>query len=262
STVFPPLSGSVEVGGLDVQTSTKEVRALLGVVAQEVEVDALLTVRDNLWCHARLLGLKHATAREKIEALLTDFLLRDKADSVVLTLSGGQMRRVQIARTLLSNPIVLIVDEPTLGLDPLGKDTVWTRIRELATRGTAVLLTSNDMTEVESLCDDVYFLHRGHLVQHGPPARLISALGGGVTVAVETKDESSRYLEAISQLAINCHADGHKLRFEVSQTRQLGPVLARLLSAGADLRDIRVRSPTLTEVFLRVVGDVSDSGAR
>ncbi|MHB8418729.1 MAG: ABC transporter ATP-binding protein [Myxococcales bacterium] len=178
TTLLPPTSGSASVVGLDVVSAPREVRRRLGYVPQMVSSDSALTGRENLLLFARLYGLPRAEQRPRAARALEFMNLSEVADRLVRTYSGGMIRRLEIAQSMLHRPPVLLLDEPTVGLDPVARHSVWDRLRDLSARlGTTVLLTTHDMEEAEALCGRIGLMHRGKLVALGTPAELAASVG-------------------------------------------------------------------------------------
>ncbi|HUJ61407.1 MAG TPA: ATP-binding cassette domain-containing protein [Kofleriaceae bacterium] len=173
TTLLPPTSGGAQVAGYDVVRQAQLVRARTGYVPQLVSADGQLTGRENLRMSARLYGVPRRERAQRIADALAFMELGDAADRLVRGYSGGMIRRLEIAQALLHGPEVLFLDEPTVGLDPVARQTVWTRLRELRARGdTTILLTTHDMEEAELLCDRIAILHSGRIQTEGTLAEL------------------------------------------------------------------------------------------
>jgi ABC-2 type transport system ATP-binding protein len=180
-TLLPPSSGSARVAGFDVAVSARQVRRQIGYVPQLLSADGALTGRENLELSA---GLHHLRgAADRIEAALAFMDLTSVADRLVRTYSGGMIRRLELAQAMLPDPQVLFLDEPTVGLDPTGREAVWRRVRELREReGTTVVLTTHHMEEADALCDRIAIMHRGRVAAIGTPAELKAAVGPDATL--------------------------------------------------------------------------------
>ncbi|MGH2571057.1 MAG: ABC transporter ATP-binding protein [bacterium] len=174
----PATSGRVEVFGLDVATKPREVKALLGVCPQENNADGDFSVRRNLLVFARFYGIGTAEARRRTDELLAWMQLTEKASAKVDELSGGMKRRLVLARALLNRPRLLILDEPTTGLDPQARHLIWSRVRALKSDGTTCLLTTHYMDEAAQLCDRVILMDRGKILLEGSPATVVAAEAG------------------------------------------------------------------------------------
>ena len=183
TTLLSPTEGTAKVAGFDVRRDAREVRRRIGYVPQLLSADSTLTGYENLLLSARLHGLSRAARARRIEESLSFMELAGFADTLVRSYSGGMIRRLEIARSLLHDPAVLFLDEPTVGLDPVARRAVWDRLVELRARaGLAVLLTTHDMEEAEVLCQTIAIMHRGRLVAMDAPAALRAALGPDATL--------------------------------------------------------------------------------
>ncbi|HEY9721212.1 MAG TPA: ATP-binding cassette domain-containing protein [Oscillatoriaceae cyanobacterium] len=183
TTMLPPSAGSARVAGYDVVRQAVEVRRHIGYVPQLLSADGALTGRENLDLFAKLYGIPRAERAARIGDALALMGLGDFADTLASHYSGGMVRRLEIAQSMLHHPAVLFLDEPTVGLDPVARRTVWERLRELRARdGTTILLTTHDMEEAAELCDRVAIMHAGRLVALGTPAELEAEVGAGATL--------------------------------------------------------------------------------
>jgi lipooligosaccharide transport system ATP-binding protein len=178
----PVTAGQLTVAGLDVMRCPRQVKALLGVVSQNDNLDPDLTVRQNLVVYARYFDIPRRTALRRADELLALFQLADRAEAQVSDLSGGMKRRLVIARGLLNEPQVLMLDEPTTGLDPQARRLVWQKVSYLKERGTTLLLTTHYMEEATQLCDRLVIMDRGRILAEGSPAALVQrhAAGGNL----------------------------------------------------------------------------------
>ena len=174
----PITEGRLRVAGLDVGVEPRKVKAALGVVPQDDNLDPDLLVRQNLEVYARYFGLDREAVRRRIDEALELFQLDDRANSNVDDLSGGMKRRLTIARALVNDPRVLILDEPTTGLDPQARHLVWQQLRLLKNRGVTMLLTTHYMEEATHLCDRLVIMHRGKILIEGRPYDLIAEVAG------------------------------------------------------------------------------------
>ncbi|MGV8976741.1 MAG: ABC transporter ATP-binding protein [Cellulomonas sp.] len=179
STLLRPDAGTVRVAGYDVVAQPEAVRAAIGVTAQMSAVDDLLTGVENLRLMASLHHLGRRAGRERADALLAQFGLADAARKPVSTWSGGMRRKLDLAMTLVGNPAVVFLDEPTAGLDPRSRRTLWDEVRALVATGTTILLTTQYLEEADQLADRVAVLDGGHIIAEGSPAELKSAHGAG-----------------------------------------------------------------------------------
>jgi ABC-2 type transport system ATP-binding protein len=177
-TLLPLRSGRVTIFGRDVARDAMAVRQLLGYVPQQLSVEGALTGRENVAWFARLFDVPRRERTARVDEALGLMDLTEAADRLANTYSGGMVRRLELAQALVNRPPLLVLDEPTVGLDPVARDSVWTRVRELQQRsGTTVLLTTHYMEEADVLCDRVALMHHGRLRAVGPPGQLKAALG-------------------------------------------------------------------------------------
>src|SRR5437764_4339242 len=188
-TLLPPTSGSARVAGLDVVADAAAVRRLIGVALQEIGLDPVQTGRELLELQCGLYGITGAAGRERAVQLLELVGLTDAADRRTKTYSGGMKRRLDLASALVHQPAVLFLDEPTTGLDPASRLTVWDEVRRINAGGTTVFLTTQYMEEADKLCRRLAIIDDGRIVAEGSPARLKAELGHDlVSVAVEGPD--------------------------------------------------------------------------
>ena len=177
-TLLPPSSGTAEIAGFDIVRSARNVRRSIGYVPQLLSADSALSGYENLKLSAWLYGLRGVEASKRIESVLQLMGLEDAAHRLVKTYSGGMIRRLELAQAMIHHPPVLILDEPTIGLDPVARHTVWQHLIELRTTlGTTVLLTTHDMEEADYLCNRIAIMHRGRIAAIGTPIALKEQVG-------------------------------------------------------------------------------------
>ena len=183
NTLLPLQGGDVSIFGFDVRTQAMAVRRLLGYVPQQLSIEGALTARENVSWFARLYDVPRSERRRRVDEVLETVDLADVADRVASSFSGGRVRRLELAQALVNRPSVLVLDEPTVGLDPVARDSVWTRVTEMQKQyGMTVLLTTHYMEEAEALCDRVALMHRGELRAVGSPSGLVAELGPDATL--------------------------------------------------------------------------------
>jgi ABC-2 type transport system ATP-binding protein len=183
TTLLPPTSGGASVGGYDVVRQAREVRGVIGYVPQLLSADGGITGYENLLIFAKLYDLPKVNRTVRIRSLLELMGLQDAADHMVKTYSGGMIRRLEIAQSVLHQPQVLFLDEPTVGLDPIARRSVWEHIQKLRSEfSTTILLTTHYMEEADSLCSRIAILHRGQVAVVGEPSELKAGLNGGATL--------------------------------------------------------------------------------
>src|SRR5690348_5788530 len=249
--VSPPSAGELSILGLDPVTDGPQIRARLGVVPQEDTLDLELTVRENLLIYGRYFGLPRDVIRERTVRLLAFVQLTDRADDEVEPLSGGMKRRLTIARSLVNEPDVLLLDEPTTGLDPQARHVVWDRLFRLKQQGVTLVLTTHYMDEAEQLCDRLVVMDRGRIAEEGSPLELIRRLSTREVVELRFAGEVPRVEEGAF--------DGAVSRIETLPDRLLlytddGDALVPVAHERLQPQSVLVRRSTLEDVFLRLTG--------
>jgi lipooligosaccharide transport system ATP-binding protein len=254
SCVSPVTMGTLRIFGIDPAVAGHEIRARLGVVSQEDALDQELSVRENILIYGRYFGIPKKVLAKRIESLLAYARLEDKADSKVDELSGGMRRRLSLARSLVNEPEILLLDEPTTGLDPQARRILWDQLYRLKESGTSLVLTTHYMDEAEQLCDRIAVVDHGRIIAEGTPAALIEKHASRDIVelrfAPDTRDE------ALQSITAACPGE----RIEqlpdqiVVHTSSGERTLARVTGLGvAPLRAL-VRRSTLEDVFLNLTG--------
>lgn len=182
-TLLPPTSGEAKVAGYDIVKDSLEIRQRIGYVPQLLSADGELTGYENLLISAKLYGLTGPDREDRIMELLNFMGLREYANQLVNQFSGGMIRRLEIAQALVHKPAILFLDEPTIGLDPAARKTLWASIKDWRKLfGTTILITTHDMEEADKLCDIVAFMHLGHLVKMDSPEKLKEEIGKNATL--------------------------------------------------------------------------------
>jgi lipooligosaccharide transport system ATP-binding protein len=248
SCFLPPSSGTAVVFGLDVREQPREVKRLLGICPQENNLDPDFDVLKNLLVYARYFGMKRQVARERALELLSQMALADRIGSPVDTLSGGMRRRLILARALLNRPRVLVLDEPTTGLDPQARHAIWTRVRGLRAAGTTVLLTTHYMEEAAQLCDRIVLIDGGRILLEGAPAALVaSEVGHTVVEAWNHTEEFAAYLRGLPG---RLEEVGDRVYFYPGTAEGI----ERLLEERFPEQERLIRRATLEDVFLKLTG--------
>ncbi len=251
--VSPVTSGQLTVFGLDPAHDGPEIRALLGVVPQKDTLDEELTVQENLWVYGRYFGLSRAEVKRRAVELLEFAQLSDRATDRVEPLSGGMKRRLTIARSLINEPRILLLDEPTTGLDPQARHILWDRLFRLKRQGVTLIVTTHYMDEAEQLCDRLVVMDKGRIVAEGSPRQLIE------------QHSTREVLELRFDVAEHGHGDADKLdgigeRIEILPDRILvyasdgDAALAATTARGLRPVSALVRRSTLEDVFLHLTG--------
>jgi lipooligosaccharide transport system ATP-binding protein len=252
--VSPPTDGELTILGGDPRRDGPAIRARLGVVPQEDTLDVELTVRENLLVYGRYFGLPRTVIRERTDQLLEFVQLADRAQDMVEPLSGGMKRRLTIARSLINDPDILILDEPTTGLDPQARHVVWDRLFRLKQRGVTLVLTTHYMDEAEQLCDRLVVMDHARIAAEGSPRELLARYS--TPDVVELRFDPAVHEEAAKRIQEMDLIE----RPEVLADRILlyvtdgDSVLAEVLGLRLEPLTTLVRRSTLEDVFLRLTG--------
>lgn len=251
-TCFSPLTaGTLHVAGHDVRTESREVKRRLGVVPQEDSLDPDLPVLQNLQVYARYFGIPADVSKQRALDALKLFQLQEKANSEVDDLSGGMKRRLVIARALVHEPRLLVLDEPTTGLDPQARHLVWQQLRLLKSQGVTMLLTTHYMDEAAHLCDRLVIMHRGTILEEGPPLELISRHAGDSVLELRMPvDQRPALLSEVSNIPGVAIEEVEDIVYVFGA----GTEAERIASRVGDPRLVFVRPGTLEDVFLRLTG--------
>jgi ABC-2 type transport system ATP-binding protein len=266
TTLLPVDSGQAWVAGLDVSRQPKQVRERIGYVSQLGGADDQATGRENLILQGRLYGGDPETVRRRADELAVILDLADFADRKVITYSGGQRRRLDVALGVIHQPEVLFLDEPTTGLDPQNRANLWDHIRALRERGTTVFLTTHYLEEADALCDRLMIMDHGTIVAEGTPRELKREVAGD-SVLIGLKDdhlaEQAALLLRNEPYVREINTDAGRLHLYVEDGAAAVPSLLRLLDRdGLALKSISLSEPTLDDVFLRQTGrSLRDAGA-
>jgi ABC-2 type transport system ATP-binding protein len=262
-TLLPPSSGTATVTGLDVDAEGEEVRPRIGVALQEIGLDPVQTGRELLELQCGLYGILGTAAKQRTEELLELMGLVDAADRLTKTYSGGMKRRLDLASALVHDPDVLFLDEPTTGLDPASRITVWEEMQKINDSGTTIFLTTQYLEEADKLCDRVAIIDAGEIVAEGSPEALKERIGRDVvSVALEGADAAATEA-AIGGLPGLDHVV-HELDALAVYVRDgassVGEIVRRLDDAGIPVGAIAVARPSLDDVFLEATGRRLEGG--
>ncbi|MDI2127087.1 ATP-binding cassette domain-containing protein [Yinghuangia seranimata] len=257
TTLLKADAGTASVGGHDVAAATKAVRSVIGVTGQFAAVDELLSGRENLQLMA---DLKRVRDREVVTGLLERFDLGESADKLVSAYSGGMRRKLDLAMTLVGRPRIIFLDEPTTGLDPRSRRTMWAIVRDLVAEGTTVFLTTQYLDEADQLADRVAVLDHGRLVAEGTPEEL-KRLIPGTHVRLRFAEHSA--LETAARVLPGAARDDQELTLRVpgdGTSRSLRALLDRLDEHMLDAQEFSVHTPDLDDVFLALTGRPTADG--
>jgi ABC-type multidrug transport system ATPase subunit len=253
--VSPVSGGTLRLFGMDPATHGPQIRARIGVVPQLDTLDTELSVQENLWIYGRFFDLPRAEAKRRATELLEFAQLSDRAGNVVETLSGGMKRRLSIARSLINNPELLLLDEPTTGLDPQARHVLWDRLYRLKQQGVTQVLTTHYMDEAEALCDRLSIMDHGKVIATGTPASLIAdlELPSVVELTFEGAAPDPAAFAARLGQAVERRADLWEI-----PTPDPKALLPRLLesaeSVSVPFQQVHIRRATLEDVFLHRTG--------
>jgi ABC-2 type transport system ATP-binding protein len=257
ATLLRPDGGSARVAGHDVVSDAARVRELIALTGQFAALDKNLTARENLILMARLRDRSNAVAKQIADQLIDRFDVGEFRDRLVKNLSGGERRRVDLAAGLIDRPYVLVLDEPTTGLDPRSRQVVWSTIRELVADGVTLLLTTQYLEEADALADRVVLIDHGRSVAAGTPAQLKAQVGQQRVDVIAA--DSSAYEELIllleNQFEINLLSEQRTISIAApDEVSDLARVAAVIESSGIGVDEIALRRPTLDDAFLALTG--------
>jgi ABC-2 type transport system ATP-binding protein len=251
STLFPMQRGTARIFGHDLAAAAHEVRRLIGVVFQSPSVDRKLTVAENIRLQATLYGLRGRELARRLDELLEQFALRDRAHELTERLSGGLRRRVELAKGMIHQPRLLLLDEPSTGLDPAARSDLWRYLQYVkGEHGTTIVLTTHYLDEADG-ADRIAIVSEGRLVALGPPDELRSQVGGD-SITIETTEAAELAAAICEQMGLQARVMGDGVRLEVPD----GHVwISRIVEAFGDrVKAIRLGQPTLEDVFIARTG--------
>ncbi|WP_438447963.1 ATP-binding cassette domain-containing protein [Gorillibacterium sp. sgz5001074] len=272
ATLLRPDAGKARIFGYDVVKEAQIVRQLIGVTGQYASVDESLSATENLIIFSRLLGLGRAEARRKASELLEEFGLTEAARRPLKDFSGGMRRRLDLAASLIAQPPLIFLDEPTTGLDPRTRSQMWDTIRRLVKTGSTVLLTTQYLDEADQLADRIAVIDRGHVVAEGTVDELKASVGtSSLHLRVQNPqdtDKARRIVEQVLQVRSSVSAEAAKLTAPMADADRVTDLLLALRTGGIHLAEISVQKPSLDEVFLAITGhgvpsnETSDTAAK
>lgn len=257
STLLLPDSGQALINGIDVVKNSNKVRSLIGLTGQYAALDEYLTGRENLHMIGRLYRLSHLDIKRRTKELLELFDLVEASDRTVKTYSGGMSRRLDLAVSLIASPPIIFLDEPTTGLDPRSRLIMWDIIKQLVSRGTTILLTTQDMDEADHLADRIIVINNGKIIAEGTSDQLKQRIGSErLEIVVETGSNFEKAKKVIEDDSSLRSDDKMRILSLVTKggVNQLKQVLSRLDEASIEVENISFRSPTLDDVFLTLTG--------
>jgi lipooligosaccharide transport system ATP-binding protein len=245
--VSPLTSGSLEIFGLDAMSRSREIKSHIGVVPQENNLDMDFTVYENLLVFSRYFDIPRGEAERRASELLEFVHLEDKRDTMTESLSGGMKRRLILARALINRPQMLILDEPTVGLDPQARHLIWDKLRSLKKQGVTVVLTSHYLDEVEKLCDRLVVMDYGKILVEGSPSQVIEEYVGSGIVEAENNPE---LIDCLQRKEASYEVIGDLVHIYTDNPKQI----AEYLTMECSLSKLTARPATLEDVFLKLTG--------
>lgn len=257
TTLAVPTSGRARVAGHDVTQEPEAVRASMGLTAQSATVDDLLTGRENLRLIGDLYGLPRQVVRSRADDLLERFSLTEAGDKVVKDYSGGMRRRIDLAVSLIAHPSVLILDEPTTGLDPRSRVELWEVLRDLVRDGTTLLLTTQYLDEADQLTDRIVVIDHGRIIAQGTPLELKNQSGAtSLVVTLSRHDTVARAAGLLEGIVGEVHVDvdARRLTAPGGDVTALARIAGLLDEAGIEVDDLGMQRPSLDDVFLALTG--------
>ncbi|WP_169082414.1 ATP-binding cassette domain-containing protein [Paenibacillus sp. PL91] len=258
ATLLRPDEGSARIFGHDVVKESQIVRQLIGVTGQYASVDESLSATENLIIFSRLLGLGRAEARKKAGELLEEFGLTEAAKRPLKNFSGGMRRRLDLAASLIAQPPLLFLDEPTTGLDPRTRAQMWDTIRRLVKTGSTVLLTTQYLEEADQLADRIAVIDHGRVVAEGTLDELKASVGSSsLHLRVQNPQDieaARKTVEQVLRIQVNVSYEDGKLTAPIANVDHVTDLLNALREAGIHLAEMSVQKPTLDEVFLNITG--------
>lgn len=257
ATLLKPDSGTAKVFGHDIKEEPQIVRQLIGVTGQYASVDEGLSATENIIIFARLLGLSRAEARKKSIDLLEEFGLTEAAKRPIKKFSGGMRRRLDLAVSLIAQPPLIFLDEPTTGLDPRTRAQMWETIRRLVAGGSTILLTTQYLDEADQLADRIAVIDRGKVVAEGTPDELKASIGAA-SLNITLKNEvdaiaATTIIEKVLKAKVQS-TNGKVLTAPMAKPDVITDVLVALRTGSIHLEEVSVQKPTLDEVFLALTG--------
>jgi ABC-2 type transport system ATP-binding protein len=252
SAIMPPDSGSISIAGVDVYSHTKQVKLQMGVVSQEIALYDELNALDNLLFWGNLYGIKGSRARKQAAQLLAWVGLEDRQHDAVKTYSGGMKRRVNIASALMHNPSLILMDEPTVGIDPQSRNKIYELLSELHTQGKTILYTTHYMQEAEKLCDKIGIIDQGSIIAEGSLSELSAShpLEDAIVIAYTGEREAM-----LPDYNITINSENREITVMVKNAKlHLADIVNKCAEQGIDIHNIDVRNAGLEAVFLHLTG--------
>lgn len=250
-------SGDLEIFGERISVPTQEMKMKLGVIPQEISLYDKLTARENLEFYGNLYGIERGKLRAKINSILELVGLTDRQNDRIKTYSGGMKRRINIAASVLHEPEFILMDEPTVGIDPQSRNLIFEVIESLHEKGVTIIYTSHYMEEVERLCHDIAIVDHGRVIANGTKEELIALIGGVDVIEIEVDQMAESGREKVREMYADMSpkfVDGRIFLNTKSGGIKLGEIITRINSTGTYVKNAHVREPNLENVFLHLTG--------
>ena len=257
ATLLKPDGGSAKIFGHDIQEEDHIVRQLIGVTGQYASVDEALSATENLVIFSRLLGFSKAEAKQKAKDLLEEFGLTDAAKRPIAKFSGGMRRRLDLAVSLIAQPPLIFLDEPTTGLDPRTRTQMWETIRRLVDSGSTILLTTQYLDEADQLADRIAVIDKGKVVAEGTPSELKASVGTATFLLKLENEKDAEHAQKVMQdvLKTKAQLSGLNVSAPMTHSEAVTDVLIALREKGITLAGMSLQEPTLDEVFFALTGN-------
>ncbi len=256
STLLPSDGGRASIAGHDIVKDSSGVRSSIGLTGQYAAVDEYLTGKENLYMIGRLYRMSKLDATTRADELLERFDLVDASTRPVKTYSGGMRRRLDLAMSLIANPPVIFLDEPTTGLDPRSRLTMWNIIKEMAQAGTTILLTTQYMEEADQLADNIVVIDHGKVIAEGTAKQLKAKVGSErIELTIDKKSDFEQAVKAVDNKKLQHDAETRSISIAAKDgVSELRKTLQQLEKKGVDVANISLHQPTLDDVFLSLTG--------
>lgn len=264
STLLKQDDGKVIINGFDITEDANEVRSSIGLTGQYAAVDELLTGRENLIMMGRLYHLSKSDARTRAEELLAEFDLVEAADRTAKTYSGGMRRRLDLALSLIATPPILFLDEPTTGLDPRSRITIWEIIKKLLSQGTTIVLTTQYLDEADKLADKIAVLDHGKIIAEGTADELKAMVGKErLEVTIDKDSDFAKANSVVTGEAKEVDEEERKISIATDGTvSDLKRVLDAMATASVEVETFSLHKPTLDDVFLKLTGHSTETSEK
>jgi ABC-2 type transport system ATP-binding protein len=261
-TLIQPSAGSVRIFGMNTVSQSDNIRQIAGYVPQGISVDGEITAYENMLIYSKLYGIPSSQRKERIKEVLEYIGLSERANDMVKTYSGGMMRRLELAQSLINRPKILFLDEPSIGLDPNARNAMWDMIRKLREEmSTTIFLTTHDMVEADTLCDRIGIMNRGKLEIIGTPIELKATVGGDVVTITAKNASLSSAIRELDYETISEPLNGTADLLVKNGENAIPRIVEGFKRRGVELDSVCLKKPTLDDVFLKYTGSRIDDGA-